>query len=715
MVGRAPRPQFMAIVPTLPSRHVLATLLLGLVFAGALVLTRGASLEPADYVMNNGSEVQTLDPATVTGVPEGRVLRAIFEGLIVKHPKTLEPLPGGAESWEVSEDGLTWTFHIRRGAQWTNGDELTAEDWIYSWRRFLHPLTASYYAYQLWYVAGARQYTRQPEDRSFDASPTGGLWYQRTSDGQVKVGLHGYLLEHMTGEVSLTIPSNPEDKPTIHAGDQSWTLPFSLTNPASNPKAPTSAADALARCYGLESDDESGWLLKGSLTESDWNAVHANGVLLDGATYRAEVADPQHLKIWTTDSHTLHVTLNSPTPYFLDLTGFYPTFPVNRRNIKEAQERWPDRWEIEWLRAENIVTNGPFKLIERRVNDRIRLAKNETYWDADNVAMNSIDILAIEQDSTMLNMYLTGGCDAIDRVNTNVVQELWGREDFQPTPYLGTYFYRFNVNQPPYDDVRVRQALSMVIPRQAICDKVMKMGQVPASSLTPSGIGAYTPPSMNMGSPEEARMLLAAAGYPGGKDFPPVEIHYNTSEAHSSIAQVIALTWQDELGIRTKLRNEEWKVYLDTQQNLRFQVSRSAWIGDYADPNTFIDMFVTGGENNKTGWGNPEYDRLVKAAGAELDPQRRLQFLGEAEALLLDEMPILPIYYYVTQNLTAPRLGGNSENVLDEHFPKFWYWMDDAELAEKRANYPKEFETVAPHGPPEGLYSPAQLRERQQQ
>lgn len=705
----------MSLISTLPPRQTLAALLLAMVLASALALTRGARLQPADYVMNNGSEVQTLDPATVTGVPEGRVLRAIFEGLIVKHPVTLKPLPGGAESWEVSEDGLTWTFQIRQGAKWTNGDDLTAEDWIYSWRRFLHPDTAAYYAYQLWYVRGARQYTRQPEDRSFTADPAGGLWYQRMSDGRIQVGLHGYVLEHESGPVRVDLPADPADPATVHLNSRSWTLPFAITNLEGNPEAPTEAAALLPRCYGLKDDKDSGWLLKGALTEADWKAAHTSGALLDGATFRREVADVRHLKIWREGSHTLKVTLNSPTPFFLDLTGFYPTFPVNRRNMEEAQERWPDRWEIEWLRANNIVTNGPFRLLERRVNDRIRLVKNETYWDADHVAMNSIDILAIEQDSTMLNLYLTGGCDSIDRVNTNVVQELWGREDFQPTPYLGTYFYRVKVHQPPYDDVRVRQALSMVIPRRAICDNVMKMGQVPASSLTPPGIGTYTPPSMRLGSADEARALLAAAGYPDGKDFPPVEIHYNTSEAHSSIAQVIALAWQDELGIRTKLRNEEWKVYLDTQQNLRFQVSRSAWIGDYADPNTFIDMFVTDGENNKTGWGNPKYDALVAAAASELDATRRLELLGEAEALLLEEMPILPIYYYVTQNLTAPRLGGNSENVLDEHFPKFWYWMDDEELAQKRANYPKEFQFVDPHGPKDGLYSPAQQAARGQQ
>ncbi|HPF14512.1 MAG TPA: hypothetical protein PLJ12_09615, partial [Planctomycetota bacterium] len=160
-------------------------------------------------------------------------------------------------------------------------------------------------------------------------------------------------------------------------------------------------------------------------------------------------------------------------------------------------------------------------------------------------------------------------------------------------------------------------------------------------------------------------------------------------------------------------RNEEWKVYLDTQSNLRYDLSRSAWIGDYMDPNTFVDLFLDGGENNKTGWGNAEFDRLVKGAVTELDPVERLRMLERAEAILMDELPIIPIYFYVNQNIVAPRLGGFFNNPEDEHFPKFWYWMDDAELAAKRANLPKDVEIVDPHGPPEGLYSPAAQRERQ--
>jgi oligopeptide transport system substrate-binding protein len=184
-------------------------------------------------------------------------------------------------------------------------------------------------------------------------------------------------------------------------------------------------------------------------------------------------------------------------------------------------------------------------------------------------------------------------------------------------------------------------------------------------------------------------------------------VHYNTSEAHRDIAEVVANSWQRNLGLSAKLLNQEWKVYLDTQSGLTYDVSRSAWIGDYADPNTFLDMFVTGNENNKTGWGNAEYDGLIRSAARELDPARRSQLLAQAEAILMRELPVLPIYYYVSQNLVAPRLGGFYENLRDEHLPKFWYWKSDAELAAARALEPPGVELVEALGPSEGLYPPS--------
>lgn len=570
------------------ARSILPFVLLGSLFIGALAIAGNARLEPADMTFNNSTEVSTLDPARVTGTPEGRVIRCLFEGLTVKHPRTLEPLPGMAESWEISEDGLTYTFNIRRGAQWTNGDPVTAHDFVFSWERFLNPMTAAEYAYQLWYVVGAKEYTTEVDD-----------------DGQ---------------------------------------------------------------------------------PENDFSSV---GIRAEG-------------------DHTLVVTLKNPTPFFMDLMGFYPLFPINRRNIEEAQERWPDDWEIKWLQPENIVTNGPYTIEYRRVNDRIRFKKSETYWDKDNVALETIDCLAIEAAGTALNLYLTGGAHYLPNVPVNVVQDLLPREDFNPAPFLGTYFYRVNVTKPPLNDPRVRRALALTIDRKAICEKILKAGQTPGTSLVPPGMPGYQAVTMGSSNVAEAKALLAEAGFgPGGAPFPTIEIHYNTLESHRDIAEIVAESWRSNLGIEAKLLNQEWKVYLDTQSNLQYDVSRSAWIGDYADPNTFLDMFVTGGENNKTGWGNEQYDLLIARASTEFDPAERMRILREAEQLLIDDLPIIPIYFYSTQNMVAPRLGGFYENIQDEHFPKFWYWKDDAELAAERADLSEAVERVRTFGPPEGKYAPA--------
>jgi oligopeptide transport system substrate-binding protein len=176
---------------------------------------------------------------------------------------------------------------------------------------------------------------------------------------------------------------------------------------------------------------------------------------------------------------------------------------------------------------------------------------------------------------------------------------------------------------------------------------------------------------------EEARALLAEAGFGERRAFPPLEILFNTSETHRDIAEVIAAGWSSALGIEVRLLNQEWKSYLDSQATLRYDVSRSSWIGDYPDPNTFLETFVTGGENNRTGWGNARYDQLVSRAARAGDSARRMECLAEAERVLLDELPILPIHGYVSQNLVNPRLGGFFANVQDEHPVKFWHWSNE--------------------------------------
>ncbi len=262
----------------------------------------------------------------------------------------------------------------------------------------------------------------------------------------------------------------------------------------------------------------------------------------------------------------------------------------------------------------------------------------------------------------------------------------------------------------------------LAIDRRAICEKIVLKGEQPSWSLTPPGLAGYARPELehaDVGADlaqyevalehdrAEARALLAAAGFGPAHRFPALEVHFNTSETHRDIAEVIAADWSRALGLDVKLLNQEWKSYIDSQQNLHYDVSRSSWIGDYADANTFLEAFVGGGENNRTGWSNARYDALLARASTEREPAHRLELLAQAERILLEELPILPLYSYVSQNLVNPRLGGFHANVQDEHPPKFWYWKSDAELAATRAARADGDERVAAPGPARGLYAPA--------
>ncbi|MFT7668476.1 MAG: oligopeptide transport system substrate-binding protein [Planctomycetota bacterium] len=697
-------------------------------FAVALAISSSARLEPADFTFNNGAEVSTLDPATVSGVPEGRIVRALFEGLCVKDPKTLEPLPGMAESWEISEDRKTYTFKIREGATWTDGKPVTAYDFEYSWRRMLNPLTAAEYAYQLWYIQGAKQYTLMDDDLEYFSDIFKPFWIKDLGKGRLRVGVSGFVLESFYKGMKLEFqpPLGADLKAndalistvSIEGAATLRGLPFDCTIESINPE--------LANQVDLVLKDPCGsqWLAEVQLKDLEaLTEMREDSILISGERFRTEHVEKRLLGLHAKDTTHFEVTLNAPTPYFLDICAFYPVFPVSRANIELAQEKWPADWELKWLRPENLVTNGPYKVLFRRVNDRIRLTKNESYWDADNVAFDTIDALAIDHLGTSLNLYLMGEIDWIDRPITNVIPRLMPREDFNPTAYLGSYFYRINTNEPPFDDKRVRRALALTIDREAIVLNITKAGEQIAYGFVPPGMGDYPIVEMKHSTDgadyaanfakdvEEARALLVEAGFgEGGKDFPTFEIHYNTDQTHKDIAEVIADSWKKHLGLNVKLLNQEWKVYLDAQKSLDFSVTRSAWIGDYPDPNTFMDMFVTGGENNRTGWGNLRYDELIGQAAAESDPVKRLEQFAEAEAILMDELAILPIYYYVTRNLVNPRLGGFHSNIQDEHFSKFWYWMDDQELADRRAEQPASWVEIDAEGPNAGKYSPNQKR-----
>jgi oligopeptide transport system substrate-binding protein len=241
------------------------------------------------------------------------------------------------------------------------------------------------------------------------------------------------------------------------------------------------------------------------------------------------------------------------------------------------------------------------------------------------------------------------------------------REDFVPSLEFTTLFYRFNVKRPPLDNPKVRRALALAIDREQIVSRVTRAGEVTARSLVPPGIAGYERLETERFDLAEARRLLSEAGYPSGQGFPRLTLLHNNDETRQSVAEFIQYHWRQNLGIEIDLQNEEWGSYLASIRKIDFDIATSGWVGDYLDPNTFLDMFITGGANNSTGWGLDDYDALIEKAGKTADAAERFKILNEAERLLMAEQPIAPIYHRVSRNMIRRYVNGYHKNLLDVH------------------------------------------------
>jgi len=608
------------------------TWILLVMFAGGLAAVGwavyGSRLPPADFTFVNETEVASVDPALITGQPEGRIVNSIFEGLVRLRADNTLAEPGMAERWEISDDGRIYTFHLRDDAFWSNGDPVTAHDFLYSIRRLIDPMTASRYAYQAWYILNAKRYslggsTPAPGDPvEVELNPP--IDAPNTVRGKVLLG-------------KLVRIESSMDK-----------------------AAKESRRD---RVYVVELEGK-----EHRYQVADDNESVAKGV----NRCRQVLLDFREVGVRVVDDHTLEIRLTEPTPYFLDLLGFYPFAPVHRGCLEK-------HGKPEWTRSENIVTNGAFRLVARRIRDRVRLQRSDNYWDRANVRLNVVDALSVDNRSTALNLYMTGMIDWVTVPPPEVLRELIKakppRNDLNPAPQLATYHFLLNNTRPPLNDKRVRQALSLALDRDEITRVATGAGEVPALSLVPPSMPNYKQQTCQPFSPDAARKLLAEAGYPDGRGFPKLEILYNTDQQHQAIAELTRKQWQRELGITASLRNEEWGSFQDSQQQLKYIVARRAWVGDYLDPNTYLDLFVTNGENNCTGFSNPQYDKYVADAAKEPDVAKRMQLLESAERLLMDEMPIIPVYFYVSRNMVRPRVRGFYNNLQDTH-PLHAIWID---------------------------------------
>jgi oligopeptide transport system substrate-binding protein len=501
--------------------------------------------------VGNGSEPQDLDPQAITGVTEHKLMMALFEGLASEDPKDLSPVPGLAERWDISPDGLTYTFHLRKDGTWSDGSPLTAEDCLESYKRMITPDFASEYAYLIYdYVVGAKDY------------------YDRKLTDFSKVGFQAL------------------------------------------------------------------------------------------------------------DSHTLQVRIRNPAPYLMKIiASHYAWTPVP---VKVIAKYGPvDRKRTGWTRPGRLVGSGPFILSEWSPNQKIVVTRNPRYWDAKNVKLDEIHFYAVEDIATEERMFRTG---QLDKTNTLPAAKIdVYRKEFPDAlriePYLGLYFFRCNVDRPPLNDKRVRRALALAIDRESIVKNVTRGGQQPAYAVSYPGTAGYTPTARLTGTVEEARRLLAEAGFPEGRGFPKIEFLYNTSESHRSIAEAVQQMWRRNLGIDITLFNQEWKVYLDSQHTRNFTLQRSGWIADYVDPHTFLELWVSDNGNNDTNWKNADYDRLFQQSLAARTTEERYALYQKMDQILIDEMPVIPIYHYTSIYAQNPKVKGVYPTLLDNH-PYKHIWIE---------------------------------------
>jgi len=524
-------------------KKAIAILLVLLSMSTLLFLSCGQkamSADKAEFIIGNGAEPQSLDPSHIQGVPEHRIYMALFEGLVINDPKTCRALPGVAESWSTSPDGLTITFKLRKST-WSDGTPVTAKDFVDGWLRTLDPATGAEYAYMI---------------------------------GMVVKGANEF-------------------------------------NGGTGPK--------------------------------------------EGVAVKA------------IDDRTLEVGLTGPAPYAVDMMAHYAFSPLPMHAIAKFGD--------DWIKPENWVSNGPYLVKEWKPQQHLFVVKNAKYWDAKNVKLKSIKFLPIEDNKTAYNMYKNGEMDWNTGVALDLLDEIKLRKDYMVAPQVATYYYIFNTTRKPTDNVLVRKALAMAIDTTTLVEKVTKGGQIATSAMVPAMEG-YTPAKGNPYNVEEAKKLLAEAGYPNGKGFPKLTILYNTNDGHKKIAEFVQEQWKNNLGIEVSLKNEEWKTFLDTRSNSHdFVVARAGWVGDYLDPNTFLDMFIVGSGNNDGLYNNAKYDELVRKAMTMPSGKERLAVLGEAEKLLLDQdQAVAPFYHYVEQHLIdTNKWGGWYNNPLGIHNWKFIY------------------------------------------
>ncbi|WP_109077581.1 ABC transporter substrate-binding protein [Aggregatibacter kilianii] len=491
--------------------------------------------ETQNIVINNGSEPQSFDPHKTEGIPEAEVAYQLFEGLVTTDSDG-NLIPGVAESWENTPDYKTWTFHLRKDAKWSNGEPVTANDFVFAWRRLVTPATASPYASFLDYL-------------------------------QVE---------------------NAQD-------------------------------------------------------------------IIDGKK------KPEELGVEAKDDHTFVVRTSNPVPYAVGLTTHQSLLPLPQKTV----EKFGDAW----VKKENIVGNGAYKLKNHVINEKIEFERNPQYWNDKETQINNATFLAIENSSTDVARYRAGD---LDITNYALPPEQFAKlkkeipDEVFTARTLSTYLYEINHTKAPFNDIRVRKALNLALDRNVITDKVLGQGQTPTYVFTPTYIAegeliqqpAYSKEPMAQRN-EEAIKLLEEAGYSKANPL-KFTILYNTNENHKKVAIAAASMWKANTKglVDVKLENQEWKTYIDNRRGQRYDLARAGWSADYNQASTFGNYFLSNSSNNTAKYNNPEYDKAIDASYLASDEKGRAQAYAKAEEILANDFAVVPVYNYVNPRLVKPYVKG---------------------------------------------------------
>jgi len=391
--------------------------------------------------------------------------------------------------------------------------------------------------------------------------------------------------------------------------------------------------------------------------------------------HRGRTTDFAQVGVTARDERTLEIRVTHPTPELPALLALPPLFPVPMHVIEKCGST--DRRGNPWTRCATFVGNGPFRLTRWRYAQQIDAVRDPNYRDAASVRLRGVRFLLTENQETEERMFRAGQLHVISALATGRIAD-WRRNHsaaLRTVPFFGTDFLRVNVSRPPLDDPRIRRALALAVDREQLASRVLLGTKSPAPTLVPSGFPGYTCPAGQTAALDEARRLLAAAGYPGGTGLRPIQILYNSSDQHRVVFEAIQEMWRRELGVKVELSNQENKTTRQARRLGEYDLLRSSWTADYRDPLTFLDIFTSDNGNNHTRWRSAGYDRLIATARDSADPAERLAALGRAETLLLDEAPIIPLYHYTNFYLVHPAVRGWSGNPIDRR-PLKQLWLE---------------------------------------